>query len=98
MVRVQIQRMLGLFAASLLMSLLVGCALGNGPMPGPTPTPPSGQGLAALNHIIFLAQENRSFDTYFGHLGDYRVANGLPADVDGMPAAAANPEIGRAHV
>jgi phospholipase C len=38
-----------------------------------------------------MAQENRSFDHYFGHLNDYRVANGLPADVDGTPANASNP-------
>jgi phospholipase C len=45
----------------------------------------------AINHIVFMAQENRSFDSYFGHLNDYRVANGLPAVVDGTPALAANP-------
>jgi len=38
-----------------------------------------------------MAQENRSFDTYFGHLNDYRATLGLGADVDGMPADAANP-------
>ncbi len=39
----------------------------------------------SVNHIIFEMQENRSFDQYFGHLNDYRVAHGLPADVDGFP-------------
>lgn len=29
-------------------------------------------------------QENRSFDHYFGHLNDYRKAQGLPADVDDL--------------
>ena len=39
-----------------------------------------------------MAQENRSFDTYFGHLDDYRAAQfGLPPAVDGMPANASNP-------
>jgi phospholipase C len=38
-----------------------------------------------------MAQENRSFDHYFGQLNGYRAANGLPQDVDGTPAAAANP-------
>src|SRR5690349_6946854 len=47
--------------------------------------------LQSINHIIFMAQENRGFDHYFGHLNDYRVANGLPADVDGTPADASNP-------
>lgn len=48
-------------------------------------------GIEAINHIIFMLQENRSFDTYFGHLNDYRAAQGLPTDVDGMPAGAFNP-------
>jgi hypothetical protein len=47
--------------------------------------------LAAVNHVVFMLQENRSFDTYFGQLNAYRQAHGLPADVDGMPANAANP-------
>jgi phospholipase C len=33
-----------------------------------------------------MFQENRSFDHYFGKLGDYRVKLGLPAEVDGIPA------------
>lgn len=45
----------------------------------------------SVNHIIFMAQENRSFDTYFGHLNDYRASQGLSQDVDGMPANASNP-------
>src|SRR5437773_4550571 len=30
--------------------------------------------LQSINHIIFMAQENRGFDHYFGHLNDYRTA------------------------
>jgi len=41
-----------------------------------------------INHIVFMAQENRSFDSYFGMLNAYRVAQGLPADVDGLPGSA----------
>ncbi len=44
-----------------------------------------------LNHIIFMAQENRSFDHYLGHLNQYRQTLGLPQDVDGTPANASNP-------
>jgi len=43
-------------------------------------------GLEKLSHIIFLVQENRSFDNYFGVLGQYRaskIAGALPTDVDG---------------
>jgi phospholipase C len=41
--------------------------------------------ITAIKHIIFLSQENRSFDTYFGKLNEYRAKQGLPADVDGLP-------------
>ena len=47
--------------------------------------------LQSIQHIIFMLQENRSFDEYFGQLNDYRTAHGLPADVDGLPAGASNP-------
>lgn len=33
------------------------------------------QDITAINHIIVLLQENRSFDEYFGHLSDYWQAN-----------------------
>ena len=34
--------------------------------------------LTNLNHIIFLLQENRSFDNYFGKLAEYRVNHNPP--------------------
>jgi phospholipase C len=51
--------------------------------------------LQSINHIIFMAQENRGFDHYFGHLNDYRTAPpyNLPADVDGTPLDASNPSV-----
>ena len=40
----------------------------------------------ALNHIVFLAQENRSFDEHFGALRDYWAKNGYPdQSFDGLP-------------
>lgn len=60
----------------------------------PPPPPPisNPQGLQKLNHIIFMAQENRSFDNYFGHLSAYWNANGIPQQpLDGLPANASNP-------
>jgi len=53
----------------------------------------SGSGnIQAVNHIIFMVQENRSFDTYFGRLPAYWQANGFPAQqFDGIPANASNP-------
>ncbi len=39
-----------------------------------------------INHIIFLAQENRSFDHYFGYMRQYWANNGYPdQDFDGLP-------------
>src|SRR5579862_2013539 len=39
-----------------------------------------------INHIIFLAQENRSFDHYFGSLREYWAHNGYPdQSFDGLP-------------
>jgi len=44
------------------------------------------QNITALNHIIFLAQENRSFDHYFGALRGYWAQNGFPdQSFDGLP-------------
>ena len=44
-------------------------------------------GTSPIKHIIFLLQENRSFDNYFGRLGPYRatrVPGASPTDVDGF--------------
>ncbi|HET7184074.1 MAG TPA: alkaline phosphatase family protein [Terriglobales bacterium] len=82
--------LLGLVAASLI--LLSACSgLGASPTttttttpaPAPTPTPPAPPpplGIKAVNHVIFMLQENRSFDNYFGHL----------AGVDGLPPGTSN--------
>lgn len=49
----------------------------------------------ALQHIIFMLQENRSFDHYFGHLPEYWAENGYaPEPFDGYPADASNPALG----
>jgi len=51
---------------------------------GSAPKPPNG--LNNINHIIFLAQENRSFDHYFGELRKYWQDNGYPdQSFDGLP-------------
>ncbi len=49
------------------------------------------KGLSNLKHIIFFVQENRSFDDYFGMLGQYRVSLGLPNNIDGINPNAALP-------
>src|SRR5438874_1564851 len=60
-------------------------------MPGPGPNNGATGDLSAINHIVFMSQENRSFDSYFGHMNEYRASLGLPQDVDGLPANASNP-------
>jgi phospholipase C len=50
--------------------------------------------ITSVNHIIFMAQENRSFDTYFGQLPAYWAANGYPAQqLNGLPTNASNPSV-----
>ena len=40
----------------------------------------------SINHIIFIGQENRSFDHYFGALRQYWAQNGYPdQSFDGLP-------------
>lgn len=42
--------------------------------------------LQSINHIIFLAQENRSFDSYFGAMRQYWAQNGIPDQpFNGLP-------------
>ncbi len=43
-------------------------------------------GLKKINHIIFMAQENRGFDHYFGAMRQYWAANNIPdQSFDGLP-------------
>src|SRR5215471_5129486 len=64
---------------------------------GTTGTPPPTD-ITAVNHILFMIQENRSFDHYFGRLNTYRTklaqtegwAAG-PKDVDTLDALSATP-------
>ena len=45
-----------------------------------------------IDHIVFMVQENRSFDNYFGQLPAYWQATGVPAQqFDGLPTNASNP-------
>ena len=39
--------------------------------------------VTAVNHVLFLMQENRTFDTYFGMLNPYRIKKGLNIGDDG---------------
>jgi phospholipase C len=51
-----------------------------------SPSKVSSSGLNVFNHIIFMAQENRSLDEYYGELRQYWAQNGYPdEDFDGLP-------------
>jgi len=64
-----------------------GTAPPNGdPPPPPPPAPPAD--ITVVNHIVYMMQENRSFDEYFGQLNNYRQSQGFGADVDVTPADA----------
>ncbi len=81
-------------ATFLILLVVSGCQGVQQGMPGgttPTPTTPTPT-IQSINHIVFMAQENRSFDTAFGQLPAYWSANGFPTQqFDGMPANASNP-------
>ena len=42
-----------------------------------TVTVSTGSGLSTIKHIIFMLQENRSFDSYFSQLGAYAASRGI---------------------
>src|SRR5215470_10715382 len=77
-----------------LVVFLAGCqAVGTAGGPTPTPTPLATPTLQkSVNHIIFMMQENRSFDAYFGKLNDYRASVfGVGRDSDDLETAFSNP-------
>jgi phospholipase C len=48
------------------------------PAPPPAPPPTTAQGLEKIQHFVFIMQENRSFDSYFG---TYPGADGIPSGI-----------------
>ena len=84
-----LQKSLPLCLTLLIVAILSGC---QGLVGISQPPPADNPALdAAINHVVIMVQENRSFDHYFGHLNAYRVANGFPGSVDGTPGNASNP-------
>jgi phospholipase C len=85
----QLRYGVGVCCSSALSMLLCSCTA----VPGVTPAPT--QNAIPVNHIIFLSQENRSFDHYFGALRQYWAQNGIPdQSLDGLPQF--NPDSGAA--
>jgi phospholipase C len=39
----------------------------------------------AISHVLFMLQENHSFDNYFGRMGQYRANKGFNDSFDGVP-------------
>jgi phospholipase C len=80
-------------ATGIFLAVLTGCQ-GITTVAGPTPTPSPAATpgtLQNVNHIIFMMQENRSFDAYFGKLNDYRASKGLGRDADDVETDFTNP-------
>jgi phospholipase C len=84
-------------AAVLTIASLVMTSCGGGGAGGSSnqaPSQPDPQLNQSINHIVFMVQENRGFDHYFGHLPDYWAANGFPPQqFDAEPASASNPTL-----
>ncbi len=57
-----------------------------------TGTGGSSSGPIPINHIIFMLQENRSFDQYFSNLNNYRAALGYSTEVDVASPTATQPQ------
>jgi phospholipase C len=79
---ISIEKAAKLFTACATASLLAlsGC---RGLAAGPTSPGNPGGNLQSVEHVVFMLQENRSFDTYFGMLNPYRQANGYNVGDDG---------------
>ena len=82
-------RIAGFVLLAAMAMLLSGCqglsSSTNTPAP-PSPPPPPPQGLDQVNHIIFMSQENRGFEHYFGSLRQYWADNGITdQSFDGLP-------------
>ncbi len=82
------RRLLGILVSVLSTISLVACggsssSNGGGGSKGNGSGGTGDAGVKAINHVIFMLQENRSFDTYFGMLNPYRQANGWTVSEDG---------------
>ncbi len=51
-----------------------------------------GGSLSQVKHIIYMVEENRSFDSYFGMLGAYKQTEGWTGNFNGVPLSASLPD------
>src|ERR1035438_10154551 len=63
---------------ALLLLVLLALAIAARPPPQTAPPPAAPPGLEKIQHFVFIMQENRSFDHYFG---TYPGAEGIPPGV-----------------
>ena len=83
---------IALIGLALALTMQIGCKGLSGASSSVTEPVPSPQLNTSINHIIFMAQENRGFDHYFGKLPAYWQVNGYPSQTfDGLPSNASNP-------
>lgn len=73
-----------LLACTLSAMVVAGCGGVSNKGQNPGTVTPQPAGITAVNHVVILIQENRSFDHYFGQMTAYRQANGFP--INGSPA------------
>lgn len=68
------------------------CTFARGAMPAQTlgPSTPLDTQIP-IEHIVVLMQENRSFDSYLGHLAKYEAAHGITNTIESAPDTATNP-------
>ena len=81
------KQVLGTAIGTALLAIFVGCqGLVQAPAPPPPPPTPPKTLQTAINHIVVFAQENRSFDSYFGALRGYWRQSGYTDQAfDGLP-------------
>lgn len=73
-----------LFVPGLMVVLVMsGCSSGSTGGSAPPSTPAPAPGVTSVNHVIFMLQENHTFDNYFGMLNPYRAAQGWTTGDDG---------------
>ena len=68
------------------------CTFTRGAMPAQTLGPSTALDKdIPIQHIVVLTQENRSFDSYLGHLAQYEATKGITNTIESAPATASNP-------